>query len=330
MSKEPLDPRTFRNVLGQFCTGITVITTVHEGAPVGFACQSFAALSLDPPLVLFCPTKVSRSWQAIEAPTRLEPQHHVDVEKPVDPIFADYLDSIDEFQGRYRPVKKHSLVVACSDMEGLLEKLHRRRLPFRVAPLDERLAWERVWVGTTPEQPRYTPVVDGGLCLEFHPVYPLRMPEATFATPPPEPRDPDPADMVRIVSRSFLVRDLDDVLRRLSANLDFEPAGPVELFEQEGIRRARITFGVAHSAIVELIEPTRWDCPAGKYLHTWGPGPYNIRIAVVDLAAKAADLSERDTRYVEVPELASAGGPVVQVDPADLNGTLIEFVPFRR
>ncbi len=67
MSAEPLDPRTFRNVLGQFCTGITVITTMQDGAPVGFACQSFAALSLDPPLVLFCPTKVSRSWKAIEA-----------------------------------------------------------------------------------------------------------------------------------------------------------------------------------------------------------------------------------------------------------------------
>lgn len=62
-----IDPRVFRNVLGQFCTGITIITTVHDGVPVGFACQSFAALSLDPPLVLFCPTKVSRSWQAIEA-----------------------------------------------------------------------------------------------------------------------------------------------------------------------------------------------------------------------------------------------------------------------
>ncbi|GFG70967.1 monooxygenase [Mycolicibacter senuensis] len=63
----PIDPRAFRNVLGQFCTGITIITTVHDGAPIGFACQSFAALSLDPPLVLFCPTKMSRSWQAIEA-----------------------------------------------------------------------------------------------------------------------------------------------------------------------------------------------------------------------------------------------------------------------
>ncbi|CAM5739655.1 FMN reductase (NADH) RutF [Mycolicibacterium aubagnense] len=68
MTQTPqIDPRTFRNVLGQFCTGITVITTVHDGVPVGFACQSFAALSLDPPLVLFCPTKQSRAWKAIEA-----------------------------------------------------------------------------------------------------------------------------------------------------------------------------------------------------------------------------------------------------------------------
>ena len=62
-----IDARAFRNVLGQFATGITIITTVHEEQPVGFACQSFAALSLDPPLVLFCPTKASRSWAAIEA-----------------------------------------------------------------------------------------------------------------------------------------------------------------------------------------------------------------------------------------------------------------------
>ncbi len=62
-----IDPRQFRNVLGQFCTGITVITAFgDDAAPIGFACQSFAALSLDPPLVLFCPTKASRSWAAIE------------------------------------------------------------------------------------------------------------------------------------------------------------------------------------------------------------------------------------------------------------------------
>jgi 3-hydroxy-9,10-secoandrosta-1,3,5(10)-triene-9,17-dione monooxygenase reductase component len=70
MSAEGIEPRAFRQVLGQFCTGITIITTMHDDVPSGFACQSFAALSLDPPLVLFCPTKVSRSWQAIEAAGR--------------------------------------------------------------------------------------------------------------------------------------------------------------------------------------------------------------------------------------------------------------------
>ncbi|MEU4321779.1 3-hydroxy-9,10-secoandrosta-1,3,5(10)-triene-9,17-dione monooxygenase reductase subunit [Nocardia fluminea] len=66
-----IDGRQFRTVLGQFCTGITVITALDPaGEPIGFACQSFAALSLDPPLVLFCPTKGSRSWAAIEAAGR--------------------------------------------------------------------------------------------------------------------------------------------------------------------------------------------------------------------------------------------------------------------
>jgi 3-hydroxy-9,10-secoandrosta-1,3,5(10)-triene-9,17-dione monooxygenase reductase component len=58
-----IDPDAFRQVLGHFCTGVTVITT--EG-PAGFACQAFAALSLSPPLVLFCPGKTSSTWPVIE------------------------------------------------------------------------------------------------------------------------------------------------------------------------------------------------------------------------------------------------------------------------
>jgi 3-hydroxy-9,10-secoandrosta-1,3,5(10)-triene-9,17-dione monooxygenase reductase component len=57
----------FRRVLGHFCTGVTVITTVDAGGPAGFACQSFAALSLDPPLVLFCPGRSSATWPRIAA-----------------------------------------------------------------------------------------------------------------------------------------------------------------------------------------------------------------------------------------------------------------------
>ena len=60
------EPGRFRQVLGHFCTGVTVITTVDaDGSPCGFACQSFAALSLDPPLVLFCPSRSSATWPRI-------------------------------------------------------------------------------------------------------------------------------------------------------------------------------------------------------------------------------------------------------------------------
>jgi 3-hydroxy-9,10-secoandrosta-1,3,5(10)-triene-9,17-dione monooxygenase reductase component len=53
------DAARFRQVLGHFCTGVTVITAAGPGGPAGFACQAFAALSLDPPLVLFCPGRSS-------------------------------------------------------------------------------------------------------------------------------------------------------------------------------------------------------------------------------------------------------------------------------
>jgi 3-hydroxy-9,10-secoandrosta-1,3,5(10)-triene-9,17-dione monooxygenase reductase component len=66
VSFEPL-PQRFRQVLGHFATGVTVITGVDSGEPVGFACQAFAALSLDPPLVLLCPARSSTSWPRIAA-----------------------------------------------------------------------------------------------------------------------------------------------------------------------------------------------------------------------------------------------------------------------
>jgi len=55
----------FRQVLGHFCTGVTVITTMDADGLAGFACQAFTALSLDPPLVLFCPSRSSVTWQRI-------------------------------------------------------------------------------------------------------------------------------------------------------------------------------------------------------------------------------------------------------------------------
>ena len=58
--------RRFRDVLGRFCTGVTVVTSMSDGQPVGMTCQSFTSVSLDPPLVLFCAAKTSRAWPLIQ------------------------------------------------------------------------------------------------------------------------------------------------------------------------------------------------------------------------------------------------------------------------
>ncbi len=47
------DARAFRNCLGQFATGVTVITTMSDGKPVGLTANSFSAVSLSPPLILW-------------------------------------------------------------------------------------------------------------------------------------------------------------------------------------------------------------------------------------------------------------------------------------
>ena len=60
-----LDPRQFREVLGHFATGVTILTAVDDGEPVGFACQSFTSLSLDPPLVSVAPQRTSTTWPRI-------------------------------------------------------------------------------------------------------------------------------------------------------------------------------------------------------------------------------------------------------------------------
>lgn len=61
----PVDPAEFRRVLGHFATGVTVVTAHDPDGPAGFACQSFASLSLDPPLVTFMVARTSTTWPRI-------------------------------------------------------------------------------------------------------------------------------------------------------------------------------------------------------------------------------------------------------------------------
>lgn len=66
--RAPVDPAEFRRVLGSFASGVTVITAPAadgERDPAGFACQSFASLSLEPPLVCFMVGRTSATWPRI-------------------------------------------------------------------------------------------------------------------------------------------------------------------------------------------------------------------------------------------------------------------------
>ena len=57
------DRRAFRQILGQFPTGVTIVATQDaDGVPVGVTVNSFTSVSLDPPLVLFCLARTARSY----------------------------------------------------------------------------------------------------------------------------------------------------------------------------------------------------------------------------------------------------------------------------
>ena len=60
-----IDIREYRDALGRFATGVTVITTANgDGQLFGLTANSFTSLSLDPPLVLFCLDNNAQSFEA--------------------------------------------------------------------------------------------------------------------------------------------------------------------------------------------------------------------------------------------------------------------------
>lgn len=62
-----IEPEHFRRVLAQLFIGVSVITTHSAGGPTGMTANSVTSVSLDPPLVLLCPTQSSTTWSAIRA-----------------------------------------------------------------------------------------------------------------------------------------------------------------------------------------------------------------------------------------------------------------------
>lgn len=70
LASPAIEPASFRKALGNFASGITVITSCLNDEPVGFTCQSFYSVSMTPPLVSFSVMSRSASYPKIRKARR--------------------------------------------------------------------------------------------------------------------------------------------------------------------------------------------------------------------------------------------------------------------
>lgn len=91
-ASNPFDGAKYRQVLGHFPTGVTVVTAMSDEGPAGMAIGSFSSLSLDPALVLFCATKTSASWGKLRGAGKFCVNILADDQEDVSRVFASKAD----------------------------------------------------------------------------------------------------------------------------------------------------------------------------------------------------------------------------------------------
>jgi 3-hydroxy-9,10-secoandrosta-1,3,5(10)-triene-9,17-dione monooxygenase reductase component len=125
-----IDPADFRKVLGHFPTGVMVVTGATDEGPAGMAIGSFASVSLDPPLVMFCPGSSSGTWQAIKETGAFCANILGEDQKDTCGVFA--MPSDDRFAGIDWTTACHRLAGAAR--RGRLHRLRDPRHPRRWRP----------------------------------------------------------------------------------------------------------------------------------------------------------------------------------------------------
>lgn len=85
---ESFDEAVFRRVLARFASGIVVVTGTTDAGPVGLTCQSFASLSLTPPLIMLSTARTSTTWPRIHAVGRFGVNVLADGQQAVSDRFA--------------------------------------------------------------------------------------------------------------------------------------------------------------------------------------------------------------------------------------------------
>ncbi len=101
-----VDEARFRQVMGHFATGVTVVTgggagsgDDNGGGPVGLSVNSFTSVSIDPPLVAFCVGRTSTTWPRIRATGRFTVNILSADQEEVSRRFASTTSGSDRFEG---------------------------------------------------------------------------------------------------------------------------------------------------------------------------------------------------------------------------------------
>ncbi|PSW20541.1 flavin reductase [Photobacterium sanctipauli] len=116
--EKAVSPDLYKNIMGQFPTGVTVITAYNDlGDVVGFTASAFSALSIDPALVLVCPSYTSDSYPVIRDTKKFAIHILADDQQAVAYQFAK--KGIDKSEGLAIKKSEHGLPV----IEGALAVL---------------------------------------------------------------------------------------------------------------------------------------------------------------------------------------------------------------
>ena len=93
------DPRSFRDTLGRFATGVAFVTAAPDGQPAGLIVNTLTSVSLEPPLVSFCPSRSSLTWQRMRRAGRFAvnvlARQHEQFAKRAAPAGADRFAGLD-------------------------------------------------------------------------------------------------------------------------------------------------------------------------------------------------------------------------------------------
>lgn len=122
-----MNNQDFRNICGQFATGVAVVTTSNKGRHYGLTVNSFTSVSLDPPLVLFCVDRQARFNEQVQQSGVLAINFLQDHQKDLSNRFANpKLSAAERFGGVQLHKEKPAPILAdtLAHMECTIDAIH--------------------------------------------------------------------------------------------------------------------------------------------------------------------------------------------------------------